>query len=333
MNRLETMTSLLKNRKFFKLVCGAGNEDVEEVYRLCFIYTLAGSKGFDVSANTQVVQSAMRGIDQVLECADKLNKKIRIRPFINVSIGMRGDPHIRKAIISDSCTRCGACLVECYAQAISDSYRVIEHKCIGCGNCESACNFGAVKFYNNGKKLKNLLQECKTCGAEQMELHAAVPDADSIFEEWGMINEIITDNYVSMCLDRQHLSDSALRRRIKKAQAVSKERLIIQADGIPMSGGKDDFNTTLQAVAIADIVTKSKLQVMVLLSGGTNSLTTKLARSCGVAYNGICIGTFARNLVKDLIKDGGFMQREDKIREAITKAERLVTDNIGEVIW
>ena len=47
----------------------------------------------------------------------------------------------------------------------------------------------------------------------------------------------------------------------------------------PMSGGRDDFNTTLQAVSIADIINKelklkdkhfSKLPV--LISGGTNTL-------------------------------------------------------------
>ena len=44
--------------------------------------------------------------------------------------------------------------------------------------------------------------------------------------------------------------------RIKIAQELADDRLIIQADGIPMSGGRDDFNTTLQAVSIADIINK-----------------------------------------------------------------------------
>ena len=53
MNRFDVMTGLLARRKFFKLVCGAGNEDAEEVKKLAFIYTLAGAKGMDVSARTQ----------------------------------------------------------------------------------------------------------------------------------------------------------------------------------------------------------------------------------------------------------------------------------------
>ena len=59
-----------------------------------------------------------------------------------------------------------------------------------------------------------------------------------------------------MCLDRLHLSNFAFENRIVKAKEVAKERLIIQSDGYPMSGGADDYNTTLQAVATADILNK-----------------------------------------------------------------------------
>jgi len=48
--RFEQMQELLDSSKYFKLVCGAGNEDAEEVKRLTVLYTLAGAKGMDVSA-------------------------------------------------------------------------------------------------------------------------------------------------------------------------------------------------------------------------------------------------------------------------------------------
>ncbi|HEG43579.1 MAG TPA: 4Fe-4S ferredoxin [Phycisphaerales bacterium] len=332
MTRFETMSHLMKQKKLFKLVCGAGNEDAEQVKKLVFVYTLAGAKCFDVSANIEVVKSAVAGIDKAFDYAVNIDKKIEIRPFINVSIGMRGDPHVRKAAITDKCIRCGACIDKCPTDAIKDS-DVITEKCIGCGNCESACDHGAIKFYHNDKDLKALLLECKESGAEQFELHAAVPDSESIFSEWAMINEIITDNYVSMCLDRLHLSDFKLEERIIKAKEISQDRLIIQADGVPMSGGCDDFNTTLQAVAIADIIVKRKLDTKILLSGGTNSLTTKLADMCGVEYNGVSIGTFARNLVKNVIGDDDFMDNDDKILNSVGIAEKLIIANIGEQIW
>lgn len=333
MTRFELMTDLLEKRKLFKLVCGAGNEDAEEVRRLVFVYSLAGAKCFDVSANTEVVKKATLAINEASDHAKKINKEIRIRPFINVSIGMRGDPHIRKAVITNRCIRCGACLSECPTEAISKDIKIIESRCIGCGNCESVCGYDAISFYHKDKNLKKLLGECKECGMEQLELHAAVSDSNFVFEEWKMINEIVYDNYVSMCLDRLHLGDSQLRRRIKKAKEIAGERFIVQADGVPMSGGKDDYNTTLQAVAIADIVMKSDVDVKVLLSGGTNSLTARLAVMCDVAYNGVSIGTFARNLIKDLIREDDFMQNDRKIRRAVKAADRLVRANIGEPIW
>jgi len=333
MTRFEIAKDLLERKKFFKLVCGAGNEDAQEVKKLVFVYCLAGTKCFDVSANIEVVKHAALGIKEATEYAKKINREIVTRPFINVSIGMRGDPHVRKAKITEKCTQCGACIDECPTNAIMKDFRVKESKCIGCGDCESACNYNAIFFYHKDKELKKLLMECKRNGMEQLELHAAVPESESIFEEWKMISEVVDDNYVSMCLDRLHLGDSYLKRRVKKAKEIVGERFIVQADGVPMSGGKDDYNTTLQAVAIADIVMKSNLGVKVLLSGGTNSLTAKLADMCGVAYNGISIGTFARNLIKDLIRYDNFISNDEKIRQAVVRADKLVIANIGEPIW
>ena len=48
MNRFDSMQNLLDTGKYFKLVCGAGNEDCEEVKRLTILYTLAGAKGMDI---------------------------------------------------------------------------------------------------------------------------------------------------------------------------------------------------------------------------------------------------------------------------------------------
>ncbi len=332
MDRFKVATGLLEKKKFFKLVCGAGNEDAEEVRRLVFIYTLAGAKCMDVSANVEVVKKACLGIEEACSFARRLNKKIEIRPFINVSIGMKGDPHIRKARIADNCIKCKACMAECPTDAIDQDLKVIEAKCIGCGNCESVCGADAIKFYHQNKDLKKLLEECRLNGVEQMELHAAVPDSESVFYEWKMINEIIGDNYVSMCLDSLHLSDSHLKHRIKRARDISKDRFIIQADGVPMSGGKDDFNTTLQAVSIADVIMKQRLGVKVLLSGGTNNLTAKLARMCDVDYNGVSIGTFARNAVKRFVVSQDFIEDPEKISEAVDIAERLIRSNIGDII-
>ena len=99
---------------------------------------------------------------------------------------------------------------------------------------------------------------------------------------------------------------------------------IVQADGFPMSGGKDDFKTTLQAVATAEIVQNAKLPVYIMLSGGTNSKTSELAQMCGIDYNGIAIGTFARKIVSKYVEREDFLTNEKIFNEALKTAKQLV---------
>jgi len=65
-NRYTELKNILTQRRYFKVVCGAGNEDSEEVHKLTLVYTLAGAVGIDVSANVEVVEAAMKGIDQLI---------------------------------------------------------------------------------------------------------------------------------------------------------------------------------------------------------------------------------------------------------------------------
>ena len=331
--RFETMRSLLDSGRYFKLVCGAGNENREEVRRLAFVYTLGGATGFDVSASTGVVRSCVEGIEWALDFAPELGMAIPIRPFITVSVGMPGDHHVRKAYITDNCVDCGKCIPVCPTDAIPADYRVLRDLCIGCGNCEAVCppKVAAVRYEHNGKLLSELLPECLEAGAENIELHAAVPGDDDILAEWKVVCEAQPNHFVSMCLDRFHLSNLHLIQRIKAAWEISGERTIIQADGVPMSGGADDFNTTLQAIAIADVIQKNLKDkerayrgLPILLSGGTNGMTGEMARQCGVTYQGVSIGTHARKIVKPMISLPSFDDDRAAIRAAVEAARDLV---------
>ena len=346
--RFDQMSTLLANGKYFKLVCGAGNEDTEEVKRLSVLYTLAGAKGLDISANVEVVKACMEGVDIAFNLADEFDISLKIRPFIMVSVGMPGDHHVRKSVINlDTCIKCDLCIPVCPTDAIPESLVVIEDKCIGCGNCSAICPKPDIIHYeHNERSLRKLLPECLNAGAEQIELHAAVADDESIMEEWKMVSEVCTDGHISMCLDRLHLSNFAFENRVEKAKEIAKERLIIQSDGYPMSGGEDDYNTTLQAIATADILNKKfnmKLrkrtntliykkinEVNQLLSGGTNSLTTKLANQAGVRFQGSSIGTFARQIVKDIIDSNDFYDTEI-IKKGYLIAKELVEGSVGKI--
>jgi len=349
MNRFSVMQRLLDTRKYFKLVCGAGNEDAEEVKRLVILYTLAGAKGIDISANVNIVEHAVQGIDFAFKLAAELDIELKTRPFITVSVGMPGDHHVRKASIDlDDCTKCNLCIPTCPTDAIPEKLVIITKKCIGCGNCSAICPKDYVISYsNNQRKLKELLPKCLEAGAEHIELHAAISSDAYIMDEWQIVSDTNPDGHISMCLDRLHLSNFALEERVRKAKKIAGERLIIQSDGFPMSGGTDDFNTTLQAIAIADVINKkfnmmidkknkilrykTKTEVTQLLSGGTNSLTSTLADQCGVRFQGASLGTFARKIVKDVTNNDDFYNDYELINRGYLIAKELVVANIGEI--
>ncbi|MEA1984397.1 MAG: 4Fe-4S binding protein [Euryarchaeota archaeon] len=329
MNRYNELKHILQERCYFKVVCGAGNEDPEEVFKLAMVYTLAGANGIDVSANIDVVKSCMAGIDKAFELAPLLGREIKDRPFINVSVGLKGDPHVRKATIyQEQCTQCGLCQKACEQEAITENFIVLEYRCIGCGICAKVCPSEAIGFYHKKIDFNETLPGCLAAGAENLELHAIIDDDEAVIEDWKLINRLVPDNFISMCLDRSQLSNRHLIQRIKDVYDITGNRTIIQADGDPMSGGSDNFNTTLQAIAIADIVQKSKIPVMLLGSGGTNSKTAELARLCNVGLNGVSLGTYARRIVGPVISRDNFEDDISLIKEAVYIAEGLVEINL-----
>lgn len=377
-NRYSELKSILHSQKCFKMICGAGNEDAPQVEKLSFVYTLAGAKILDVSANVDVVKHAISGIDKAFDFA---KEKPSNRPFIMVSIGMPGDHHVRKSYIDPvSCIGCALCIPICPTDAIPkgftkslDFFRgfggsfddenqaneiVTKDLCIGCGKCSSICpKEGVISYRHNSRELRELLPKCMDSGAELFELHAAVKEDDVSLAEWALINEINPNNYNSMCLDRLNLGNLTLENRISRAREISSERLIIQADGYPMSGGEDDYNTTLQAVACSDVVNKKfnmqidkrrtvdavgnkKISskktykpinavdnVPIILSGGTNSLSKKLADLTGVRINGVAIGTFARDIIEKEVSSLDFWTNDEVKSLATQKATELVNAN------
>ena len=274
---------------------------------------------------------------------------LQTRPFIMVSVGMPGDHHVRKSFINlETCLKCDLCIPVCPTDAIPKSLVVIKDKCIGCGNCSAICPRSDIIHYeHNDRELRELLPKCLKAGAEQIELHAAVAEDESIMKEWQMISEVNPDNHISMCLDRLHLSNFAFENRVEKAKEIAGDRLIIQSDGYPMSGGENDYNTTLQAIATADVLNKrfnmklrkktntliykNKIEVNQLLSGGTNSLTAVLAKQTGVKFQGASLGTFARQIVKEVVDSDDFYNDQKMIDKGVSIAKQLVEENIGEL--
>ncbi len=308
------LKDLLDSKHCFKLVCGAGNEDVEEIKRLVYLYAVAGCRFFDLSASEEVVDAAK----EALEMARVYDA------YICVSVGIKNDPHVKKAVIDYSrCVNCGACEAVCLEGAIQNA-KVKKNKCIGCGRCWKVCSRTAISYVSEEKNLSEVLPAIVEKNIDCIELHAMGLDEEEIFSKWKYIN----DNYegmLSICSSRGKLSDEGLVNRIK---TMIKDRepysTIVQADGFPMSGGDDNYKSTLQAVATAEIVQNENLPVYLILSGGTNGKTSELAKMCDINYSGIAIGSYARLIVKKYVDNPDFWIDTNIVNEALEQAKPLV---------
>ena len=381
-NRYENLKKKLIENKCFKVICGAGNEDKDEVKKISFIYSLAGATLLDVSANPEVVSASLEGINLANEFNSKYNIGVQNKPYIVVSVGMPGDHHVRKSYIDpQTCIGCKICIPVCPTKAIPENFVenldyfkqlggnfdeqnqdkeiVVKDLCIGCGKCSAICPKDNIISYRHPKnELKKLLPECIDAGAESIELHAGVSEDNLTLDEWEIIMQSNPNQFNSVCLDRLNLSNFFLTNRIEKIKNISKDKLIIQADGIPMSGGENDYNTTLQAIACADVINKKfnmrknikeksitggkasisskkvyrtsghKLGIFILVSGGTNQKTKKLADLTNVRVNGVSIGTYARDIIHQDIKQDNFLNDKNLIISSYKTAKKLVDANL-----
>lgn len=308
------LKELLDTKHCFKLVCGAGNEDVEEIKRLVYVYAIGGCRFFDLSANEDVIAAAREALDMA---------KV-YDAYLCVSVGIKNDPHIKKALIDyERCVNCGACEAACPQGAIKDA-KIKKEKCVGCGKCWKVCSRAAISYISEEKKLDEVLPPIVEKGIDCIELHATGLDEEEIFSKW----QYICDNYeglLSICTSREKLSDEALIRRITR---MIENRLeystIIQADGFPLSGGDDNYKSTLQAVATAEIIQNANLPVYLMLSGGTNSKTTELAKMCEISYHGVAAGSYARKIVRQFIEQPDFWTNPAILAEALKYAKMLV---------
>lgn len=320
------LKNLLNSRKCFKLVCGAGNEDAVEVEKLVALYASAGARYFDLSAREDVVLAAKAGLARVIP-------RERVAEYcLNVSVGIKGDPHVSKAEIDPAlCTSCGGCREQCLQKAIAEAggaFAVNSTRCIGCGACVGVCPTRAVATYSRSTPLEEVLPPLVKLGLDSIELHAVSDDEAGITEQWRSI-EAKFDGMLSLCVDRSRLGDAQLIARIRSLMEGREPfSTIVQADGAPMSGCDDRHETTLQALATAQIVQRAKLPAFLMLSGGTNSKTAEMARLFGIEGHGVALGSYARKIVRDLVERDDFLTNPAPFQEALATARALVDKSL-----
>ncbi len=309
----------IKKGRFFKFILGLGNSDAENIKKLSAIYASSGVDMFDLTPSEVVYDAVYEGIK---------SQNLDVEDFSYcISFSLGEDKHGRKAQINPSeCSRCFKCLKKCPQNAIeydkiSKIIFVKQEKCIGCSKC-SFCS--AIKFSKENpdiiKKTKELKSKYKV---DCIELHISGLKAKNLKEILKKIKQEFPDIVVSICTPRERLSDNDLKKLLEKAvKIIGKDNFIFQADGLAMSGEKDDYSSTLQSIATAQVV--EDLGLNIILSGGTNSKTYELAQKCNVKINGVSIGSYGRNLVKEEIQNPEIWYNIEVLNSALKKAKLLV---------
>ena len=317
---------LFKEKRCFKLICGAGNEDVKEVEKLVYLYSLSGANFFDVCAKPEVVMAAKRGLERAGIKEDR---------YLCVSVGAESDKHFCKAQIKQElCAQCSLCTSVCTQKAIetqNSKYIIDEKRCIGCSKCIEACPNNAIELIHKSTDYKEVLPPLIELGLDCIEYHILGDEGDSLFQKWDEINSRF-NGPISISINRAKIGDESLISLISKLIKTRKPySVIIQADGIPMSGGKDSFKSTLQAISTADLFLGAGLECYVMCSGGTNSKTAELAKLCGVDIQGVAIGSFARKIVQEYTLRDDFFDNKEILNSALSISKGLVSKILSDM--
>ncbi len=319
---LTMLKDLLDKKQCFKLVCGAGNEDAEEVERLVTLYSKAGCMFFDLCAKPEIVDAAKRGLERA---------GIKENRYLCVSVGIDGDPHITKAVIDQTkCVKCGKCKSICPHDAIIelDKYKVKKERCLGCTQCANKCPKGAIEMVSQLMDYKDALPKLIAKGIDCIEFHAISEDERDVNEKWLQINEQF-DGMLCISIDRSELGDRKLKERVKRMLSIREPyTTIIQADGIAMSGSNDEFGTTLQSVATAQLFQNANFPAYIMMSGGTNTKSTELAKMCGVRPHCLAVGSYARKIVKEYLVRDDFYTNEENMAKAVKIAKNLIDTSL-----
>lgn len=308
------LKDLLEQKNCFKLICGAGNENLDEIEKLVALYSAAGCRLFDLAASEEILRAAQRGLDFSISEEEQKNYHFCI------SIGTKNDPHFNKAKInSDKCKLCEQCITACPQKAISKYFKVVEKNCIGCLKCETVCKHEAIEIYQQNQLID--LSTYQLINLSCIELH--VSDAESALEKWEGLKNF--EGMLSICIGRKVFPDENIEELLRQMIAQRPPySAIIQADGNPMTGSEDDIETTLHAVETGMFIKSLNLPVYLLLSGGTNSKTAQLCKEKGLDVNGIAFGSYARKIVRKYIEREDFFENKTLFEEAVKIAKTLI---------
>lgn len=362
---IENTITALKNKQYHKLIIGAALKEFSTIENFAYLFTHAGANVIDISAFPLSVISAKRGIKKALEEDESLEE-----PLIMVSINIGEDPHFRRVEVDNyKCTECMQCIPSCPSKAFLDfnaldenadtmknifqvkgDFGYNEDLCFGCSHCLSYCNFDALSFINwsafEGDSLQALIEK----GANAIEIH--LNNDVKAFEDFYNALPILPDDFLQsfsigselMTGDDLRLATSTIIDKVHSKYGKDKV-IIIQTDGIPMSGArnlqltkeKDQIsieNAELVSEYIKERYPESvRKNIYIQIAGGISENSLSKAFERRVDINGVAIGSYARkqildslgqNSINHLHEDSNLTQKlKQKAKELITQSKSL----------
>ena len=141
---------------------------------------------------------------------------------------------------------------------------------------------------------KSKLNQILDSGIDSLELHIDIIDLNIIKHQLNILKLHLPNQIISISISRKNLSNALMLEVIRSAYEIIKKELIVEVNEIDEITSNINMNTTLQTISTADIINKQlKLEhlkfkkIPIILAGGTNELTSRLAEQCGVPFNGI----------------------------------------------
>lgn len=295
---------------FVKLIVGAALKDFALIENYAYIFTAAGADIIDISAFPLSVHSATKGIEKAL--AENPNFK---KPFLMVSVNVDKDPHFRRIKVdADSCTECMQCIPACPADAFANqagSFVYKEEYCYGCANCLDYCAFDAFSFDEWDSFDPLSLSALQQAGATAIEIHVSknLAKLKGFYEKISPLGFLESFSIGSELMNAAELCQAAeLIFDLTKTKREAGEQIIIQCDGIPLSGARELLGAAKDEVSIANAkLVKNFLEtkldtknIFLQLAGGINEETYAKAIDFGLEIDGVAIGSYARKVLAEM---------------------------------
>jgi len=315
----------LESKHYHKLIIGAALKDFASIEHYAYLFALAGADAIDISAFPLSLISAQRGIAKALEENPNLTA-----PLIMVSVNIGEDPHFRRIVVNETnCTECLLCIPSCPANAFSASENKFAYEpnlCYGCSNCLPYCSYDALSFDKWEGSLPSTITELTILGANAFEIHlspdlkafkdfyAGLPRQDSVLESFSIGSQLLSEE--------QLLEAATTIIHSVRAKYAGVHPLILQVDGLPLSGARDLYSLEesgykldsendkdLACINAARIVIEHlgtlglREAVYIQIAGGTTEHSLAKAKSLGADIDGVAIGSYARKLISDSKQD------------------------------